>query len=155
VLLKTAKGDRYVIRVDAATAAALINRSATALGTNVTVAEGDVAGDGTFALSVVDSASPTPGTAPAPATTAGFAGVRGVIVAREAHIDRVLTTDGRRVNVVVRADTRIVLAGSGLTAADLTDPKPAVGHAVAVTGGREGAGGRIIADVLVIGPKTK
>lgn len=154
VLIETAKGDRYVIHVDAATAAALINRSATAVGTDVTVSDGAVAGNGTFALAVVENASPTPGaSAPASASAAGFAGVRGVIVAREANVVRVMTTDGRMVNVVVRANTRIVLAGSGLTAADLTDPKPAIGHAVAVTGGREGAGGRIIADVLVIGPK--
>ncbi len=151
VLLITPSGERLVIRVDGTTAEALLNRSASALGAAVTVTDGDVPNDGIFALTLSASGTtPTPGAAPAASPT--FAGVRGVVVAREGNLIQVLDAARKVVTVVVRPATRILLGDSGLTAADLTDPRPAIGHEVAVSGSRETRNGRIIADVIVLGP---
>jgi hypothetical protein len=154
VLLTTTAGDRYVVKVDGKTAELLLNRAASALGALVTVNDGAKANDGLFSLTVADPgtpASPSAGTTPA----ATFAGVRGVVAAREGTLVQVIDADRKTVTVVIRPTTRILLGESGLTAADLADPRPVVGHAIAVSGSREVRTGRIIADVIVVGPRLQ
>ena len=56
--------------------------------------------------------------------------------------------------VAIRANTRILLAESGLTLADVGKPGgAATGHTVAVSGGGDARTGRISANVIVVGPK--
>jgi hypothetical protein len=108
-----------------------------------------------FSLAVVDQpgASPSPsGVAAKPGLT--FAGVKGVIVGREGNVLEVIDAQRQVVLVAIRPNTRILLAESGLTLADVGKPGgAATGHTVAVSGGVDARTGRISADVIVLGPK--
>lgn len=146
VIIETAGGERYLVKVDGATAEALLTRGASALGVQVTVNEGATKNDGVFGLGIADVASP-------PGRAITFAGVRGVIASRELNVIQVVDADRQVVPVAIRATTRILFAQSGLTAAGVATPGAAVGHEVAVSGSRDARTGRIIADVVVIGPK--
>jgi hypothetical protein len=157
VLIEAASGERYIVRVDGATAEALLRRSSTAIGTEVSVSDGDVPNDGVFALEEVGTAG---GASAAPSAVPGaarpglaFAGVKGVIAGREANVVEVIDADRKTVLVTIRANTRILFADSGLTLADIGRPGPLMGHTVAVSGGIDARTGRISADVIVIGPK--
>ena len=58
------------------------------------------------------------------------------------------------VQVLLNTDTRILLGESGLTLAAIRTGEKAVGHTIQVQGGLDRGTGRMVADVLVVGPKA-
>jgi hypothetical protein len=65
-----------------------------------------------------------------------------------------LDTPRGPVSVLVRLDTRFLLGESGLAREALRgDGASIIGHSVAVTGGLDRGTGRIVADLIVVGPR--
>ncbi len=151
VLLEGVDGQRYLVRVDGKSAAALLDRNATAVGSNVQIAPGNNPKEAPFSLRV--GAAPPPLGDQQPSRPA-FADLRGVIVGREGNVLQVETPRGT-VAVIVRADTHILLGESGLTIeAFRHGDATIIGHGIVVSGGLDKATGRMKADVVGIGPKV-
>ena len=166
VLIEAANGKRYNIDVDAATAARLLTASSTVLGTNVSVNEGATPNDSIFGLTLSGPAATTPVAGSTPSTSAagcplvaaardGFAGVCGVIVARDSNVLSVVDSSGQVHRVVIRATTRILLGESGLTVKSIRQGDTVIGHTIVVSGGLDGPNGRIVADLVVVGKQFK
>ncbi len=150
VIVEVANGQRYVVRVDNQTVDMLLNRTSTAIGAPVTVTDGDVANDGIFGLRVDDAASNSTGR-----PRLGFSGVRGVVSGREGDVLEVVDSKGVTVPVVIQPRTVVLLGRSGLTRADIGKPSGMVGHTVAISGGFDTGSGRMMSDVVVVGPEFR
>jgi len=144
VVVQTESGERFLVPVDALSTERLL-RLAKALGARVSVSAG---ADGAFALQVSGDDVPPDADRPRVPT------VRGVITGRDMNVLTVRTPDGV-VEVTVRPQTRILLAESGLLREAFLRGEGAAGHTVSVTGALQPATGRVIADVLVVGPRAE
>ncbi len=174
VLVDAADGHRYLVKVNARTAEALV-RLRSALGARVRVTSGDNPKGDVFALVLTEhrGESPAPGRTstpgPSPSTTPGAGGVarpdagdsagtpafvtvRGIVVARDLNVLQVLTLSGR-VPVAIRPATLRLWSESGVPASETANPDVVIGHIVAVTGGIDARTGRVVADTIVVGPK--
>jgi hypothetical protein len=177
VLIDAANGERYVVNVDVAAAEELLRLSSTALGTQVRVNAGTDAAKAVFRLAVTSPAPaspspdrsvtsvPTPAGSPAnggakrpdasaAAGKTGFVTLRGVVTGRSGTLFQLETSEGV-LTIQVRAEARRLVGDSGLTRADIGNPDAVIGHAVTVTGGLDPKTGRVIADVIVVGPKAR
>lgn len=118
----------------------------------------DAPGTGLFLLRLLRAtADPSaPGATPqaTPATRDGLVRISGTILERRATVLRVRTPAGRIATVVITRHTRVLLGESGLTLTDFRAGETIIGHTVVVSGGIA-EGGRINADVLLIGPKPE
>lgn len=164
VLIETASGERFLVRVDGKSAEQLLSRASTALGQSVKVQQGTGAIDGTFSLeppaATDPQATPTRPTGEKPA----FARVGGVVTsvqpsttsARGRILDGVVVVQTARgpVTVVVRANAQVFPGESGLTLGAGSRGE-ATGHTIFVTGGFDKKSGNVIADVIVMGPKLE
>jgi hypothetical protein len=56
--------------------------------------------------------------------------------------------------VIIRPGTRILPGDSGLTRDSIANGDTIIGHTIAVMGGLETGTRRLIADVIVLGPKA-
>ncbi len=157
VLIETPAGEHLLVSVDSASAERLLGLT-TALGAKVDVTGG--AGKA-FVVQVGGTTSPArPGLVcpeSVPATPSAnrprLTGVCGVITAIDGNVLTVAARDGAVREVLVGANTRIVFGQSGVAPERFLQGKAAVGHTAAVTGQRERDTARIIANVLVVGPK--
>ena len=179
VLIDARNGDRYVVNVDVATAEALVGLASTALGTEVRVDAATDAKQANFRLAVTSpqASSPVPertvtpeprptptvaGASPpvkrpdasAAAGKASFVTVRGVMTSRNGILFQLETKDGV-VTVQLRPETRRLIAESGFTRAEVGNPDAVIGHSVMVTGGLDPKTGRVIADLVVVGPRLR
>lgn len=154
VVITTPGGDRLLVNTDADSAAALFANANSPVGLSVRVAR-TLDARRAFALEAVedlrpggdDDAHPEPGGE----GHHGFAGLEGVIIERVANVFRVESEAGET-QVVIRPDTRILLGESGLTREALLRGERLPGHSIRVTGGIERGTGRLIADLIVVGP---
>ncbi len=94
--------------------------------------------------------SPLPTTPVRPGT--GFVRASGTITGRSANVLSI-QTDAGLLNVVIRPNTQVLLGESGLTRGDVLRGEIVIGHSVNLQGGIERATGRVIADVIIVGPK--
>lgn len=175
VAIDGVNGERYVAKVDVATAEELLRLSSTALGAIVRAnAQADPKAPIRLALTSPSPSSPVPErtvtpdvtqgapaagtvTRPDAATVAGkasFVTVRGVVIGRNGNLLSLETARGL-VTVVVRPTTRRLAGDSGLTVADLGNPDAAIGHTATVTGGLEARTGRVVADLIILGPRFR
>ncbi|MGI8927192.1 MAG: hypothetical protein ACR2HN_11185 [Tepidiformaceae bacterium] len=145
VLVDAGDGQRFIVRVDAESAGALLERFGAALGVRVLVVRVPGAPAGVYSVTVPEGASRPP-------ERPEFAPLKGVIAGREGALLQVRTGRGV-VPVLIRPETRIVLGQSGLTLDGVRRGETASGHTVSVSGGRDHASGVIVADVIVVGPK--
>ena len=165
VLIDAEDGQRYIVNVNGKTAEMLLDRAAMALGTRVKVAAGTTPNGSVFALTLTELPTPQPTQQPSatavatpavpsrPART--FPGVKGVIVGREGNVLEIVDAQRRSVSVVVRPETRMLFGESGLTRDAVGKPEVLIGHAVTITGGLDPARpGRVLADVIVVGPRS-
>lgn len=144
VLVQDEGGNRYVVRVDAVSAERLL-RLARVLGSRVVVTNPAASSD--FTLDVTGGATPPSNAAPAVRT------VTGVVTARDANVLTLASDDGE-IFVVVRPATRILLSASGLPRDSFNrGERTVIGHGVTVIGSLQRVTGRIVADVIVIGPR--
>ncbi len=177
VLIETASGERLLVTVDAQSAGRLLELTR-ALGAHVQVAGGSAPHQ--FSLDVAPEPDPSPTTEAAATTTAppsrdtsaprpthtppptkspsagerpALPTLRGVVQARQGNRLVIRTADGQK-TVIIRAGTHILIGESGiLVDAFRTGEVSAVGHQVSVTGAADAAD-NVIADVIVLGPKT-
>ena len=162
------RGEKFIVPIGGKAVRLLLQYGSTPLGARVTVSQEPGAPAGTFSIQVVGQGqpgalTPAPGTGTAiptiPANGTGgagaapthFTGVRGVVTGRAANVLQVESARGQ-VNIVVRPETRLVLADSGLIRDAIVRGETAVGHEVTISGAIVGE--RVIADVIVFGPKV-
>lgn len=155
VLIETPKGKLYLVTIDVDAAAELLSGTHT-LGQRVRVTAGPQPGQPVFTLALAEEATstPPPTTAGTPAARPGFVTVRGVITGRVLN-DVIISTDRGPVTVVIRPATRRLLGKSGLTLADVGNPDAILQHTVVVTGGLQPRTGRIVADLIILGPAQR
>ncbi len=171
VLIDAPNGNSYIVNIDVAAAEELLRLSSTALGAQVRVNAGANVKTAIFALALTSPAptsartatpdaprSPASAGAKRPdASAAGgkpsFVSVKGVITGRAGPLFQIETRDGV-LTIQVRAETRRLVGNSGLTRADIGNPDSVIGHLVTVTGGLDPKTGRVIADLVVVGPKA-
>lgn len=93
-----------------------------------------------------------PGSTGTPAAPIKFTGFKGIVTGRVANV---LLVDSARgpAKVVIRAETRLVIADSGLLRDAVKNGDAAIGHEVTVSGSI--IDGRVIADLIVFGPKMR
>jgi hypothetical protein len=148
VLIDGGDGQQYMVRLDGKSAEALLNSVATAVGARVQVGPGEQPGQGMFSIEV--KGEPPAGQLPKPPA---FSEIRGIVTGRTANVLQIDTPRGP-VSVLVRLDTRFLLGESGLAREALRgDGASIIGHSVAVTGGLDRGTGRIVADLIVVGPR--
>lgn len=87
-----------------------------------------------------------------PAPPLKFTGFKAIVLGRQGNILQVESAKGV-VKVVVRLETRLVIAGSGLAREALTSTEAIVGHEVTISGSL--VEGRVVADLIVFGPKVR
>lgn len=153
VVIATPGGERLLVNTDADSAAALFANANSPVGLSVRVGR-MLDARRAFALEAVEDFPPGGGEGhpePGAEDHHGFAGLEGVIIERVANVFRVASGDGET-QVVVRPDTRILLGESGLTREALLGGERLPGHSIRVTGGIERGTGRLIADLIVVGP---
>jgi RNase P/RNase MRP subunit p29 len=173
LVLDDGKGNRFLVRISGTAAETLLSNSATALGTRILAT---LAGEpsGVFSVQIVPESTATPAVGGSPTVgppsgpfpagirpDAGqapqrpsFVGIRGTIVGREGNVITVETAKGT-LQVVLRADTRLLLLESGLARdAVLHGDSPAIGHRVTISGGYDPQTNRVLADVVVLGPRV-
>jgi hypothetical protein len=117
------------------------------VGTNVRLAPHDGGPHRLFEIS-------TDGEAPLPPGQPGLVAVRGVIEDRRANVFHVVTPRGT-VAAVIRPHSQILVGESGLTLESIREGERLIGHVVSITGGPEPRTGRLIVDVMVVGPKSE
>ena len=83
----------------------------------------------------------------------GLVTIRGVIEERRVNVFDVRTERGL-VAAVIRPHSQILLGESGLTLDSVRRGERLIGHSVSMTGGLEPRTGRLIIDVMVVGPKA-
>lgn len=160
VLIDIGNGERHIVRVDPGFVGDLVQR-----GIGARVAVERIAGGPSGVFAVVPAGDQPPGDAPGGPRGPGgrpdagrspakpsFVGVRGVITGRTQNVLQV-ETDRGSIEVVVRQHTRVLLQDSGLTREAFAAGETIVGHRVAITGGLERPTKRVVADVLLLGPK--
>ncbi|MCE7927312.1 MAG: hypothetical protein HUU14_08825 [Dehalococcoidia bacterium] len=81
-----------------------------------------------------------------------FTGFKAIVVGRRGNVLEVETPKGV-VAVTMRLETRLVFVGSGLAREALTTDNAVVGHEVTISGILKD--GRVIADLIVFGPKVR
>lgn len=81
-----------------------------------------------------------------------FTGFKAIVLGRQDNLLQVETAKGVA-TVIIRLDTRLVIAGSGLARESLTGAASIVGHEVTVSGSL--VEGRVYADLIVFGPKVR
>jgi hypothetical protein len=170
VLIDAAGAGSYLVRVDGASAARLLERASTALGQRVRVTQESGVTSGTFTLELAatpPSPTGTPGDGQTPQGQRDrpeLVSVRGVVAGVSARrstdaehiLEGIVSVQTARgtVEVVVRATTRILPGESGLTrGAGLRGE--ANGHGIFVSGGIDKGTGHLVADVIVLGPKAE
>ncbi len=144
VLVDGGDGNRYIVKMDAGSAAELLEKLGTALGARVEIARETGAPRGVFVVRPATAETPVGGGALKPVT--------GIVASRQGNVLQ-LRTDRGPVTVVIRGDTRILLGRSGLTLEGFLRGETVVGHQVEVRGRIEKATGNLIADVVTVGPK--
>ena len=164
VLIETASGERFLVRVDGRSVEQLLSRASTALGQRVRVREGSGLTSGTFSLEVQPAAGAGATATPGPAEKTRFARVAGVVTsvvpsatsAAGRIIDGTLTIQTLRgpVTVIVRPNARVLPGDSGLSLG-AGGRGEATGHTIVVTGGIDKQTGNVLADVIVMGPKLE
>ncbi|OAI41175.1 hypothetical protein AYO38_04275 [bacterium SCGC AG-212-C10] len=167
VVVETASGRSFLVTVTVRSAGELLQDAAAAVGVRVRVTHeaGDAAGlfrltalarrNAPTAAAIPDATPPAAGTPEAASSDAGtFVRVQGVILSRVANVLRVQTERGI-VAVVIRAETTILLDESGLTREGFAAGETLIGHTVTVSGGLERPIARVVADVIVVGPKER
>ncbi len=156
VLIETPSGEHLLVTVNAASAERLLGLT-TALGATISVGGG--VGEGfEVRLSGAAEAGPArPGlVCPERAesdTRPRLTGICGVIIAIAGLEVTVRSRDGAERVVAISRNTRIVLGQSEIRPGRLLEGKGAIGNTVAVAGRLEPSTGRILADVLTLGPK--
>ncbi len=145
VVIATRDG-RFSVLVDTRSASALFSGSSRLIGAAVTASrtQGDPAGVFVVTLATAQPEQPT--------TPNGFVQITGTLTAREGNLLTLQTPRGPVV-VSIRTDTTILLGESGLTRGDILRGESAIGHTVTVHGGIQRITGRVIADLVAVGPK--
>jgi hypothetical protein len=165
VVVDAGEAGTFLVPVDAASAARLLQRASTALGQRVRVTEESGVTSGTFTLEVAEGEvlpTQTPEGEPADGRP-GLVSVRGVVTNVEVRaatdgdriVEGIVTVQTPRgpVEVVVRETTRVLPGNSGLTrGAGLRGE--ANGHGILVSGGIDKETGQLVADVIVMGAKA-
>ncbi len=176
-VLVEVRGNQFVVPVDARSMKHLLQQGTTPLGARVVVSPEAGRPEGPFTVQIAglaqpgatpsasaSSASPTPlavtrpsGASPAATATAAavparhFTGVKGVVTGRSANVLQIDSARGP-VKIVVRPETRVVIADSGLVRDAILRGESAIGHEVTISGAIIGE--QVVADVIVLGPKV-
>lgn len=164
VVIDNGKGQTFVVKVDAASVAALLNASGTTVGAKVRVSPAPGAPAGVFSL-VRLAAPPPPGRpgvlTPGKRPDAGqspnvpsFVRIRGTLAGRTGAVLQV-TTEAGPIQVVVRPHTQILPGDSGLSLKEFLNGDTATGYPVSVVGGIEAGTGRVVADVIVFAARPQ
>lgn len=164
VLIDNGKGQTFVVKVDTASVAALLNASGTAVGAKVRVSPGAGAPNGVFSLVRLAVPPPpgrpgilTPGKRPDAGqspNTPSFVRVRGTLGGRTGLV-LLVNTEAGQIQVVVRPHTQILPGDSGLSLKDFLNGGTATGYPISVVGGIESGTGRVLADVIVFAAKVQ
>ncbi len=154
VVIATPGGERLLVNTDADSAAALFANANSPVGLSVRVGR-MLDARRAFALEAVEDFRPggddEAHLGPGGEGHHGFAGLEGIIIERVANVFHV-ESDSGEAQVVIRPDTRILLGESGLTREALLRGERLAAHSIRVTGGIERGTGRLIADLIVVGP---
>ncbi len=168
------RGELLLVRINERSLRILLQGGSSPLGIFVAVGQDPGLPPGVFTLALTDAPgstrpSPTPegkatvtaspeatrpstGETATPAPPLKFTGFKGIVLGRQGNIVQVESAKGV-VKVVVRLETRLVIAGSGLARETLTSTEAIVGHEVTISGSL--VEGRVIADLIVFGPKVR
>lgn len=148
VLVDAGNGEQFVVAINAKTLGELLKAGEAAVGRRVVVSQEAGSPRGQFSL------TPAPLSAQAgQPVRPNLPAVAGIVLARDANLLRIQTERGP-VNVVLTVDTRIVIGpGVQITGDHFRGGTAAAGHAVIIQGGVDRATGRIVADVIWVGPK--
>lgn len=168
------RGELLLVRINERSLRILLQGGSSPLGIFVAVGQDPGLPPGVFTLALTDAPgstrpSPTPegkatvtaspeathtstGETATPAPPLKFTGFKGIVLGRQGNIVQVESAKGV-VKVVVRLETRLVIAGSGLAREALTSTEAIVGHEVTISGSL--VEGRVIADLIVFGPKVR
>jgi len=160
-----ARGKQLIVPIEARSVKLLLQNGSTPVGGRVVVSREAGQPAGTFSIQFLGQGQPGSATANPGATRASgapgassatppvpvhFTGIKGVVTGRAGAVLQVESAKGQT-NVVVRPETRLVLADSGLLRDAIVRGESAVGHEVTISGAIVGE--RVIADVIVFGPK--
>jgi hypothetical protein len=164
VVIDAGKGRTFVVKVDPASVAALLNPTGTVVGARVRVAA--ATGGPADVFSLVRLAAPPPAGRPGvigpgkrpdagqSPNTPSFVRIAGTVTGRVGAVLQV-STDAGPVQVVLQPHTRIFPGDSGLTLRGFLAGETATGYPVLVVGGVEAATSRIAADAIIFAAKSQ